>query len=106
MDNNNETNWVEFAKQKVAEHGKITADEVRALNASVGLTADKLGFSKQTFSEWFAELKTEVEQLPENIKTFFDLGEGNASCWRDHYNSGDSPQDAVKENIDDLARMQ
>ena len=58
------------------------------------------------FEEWFKKLKTEVEQLPENIKTFFDLRDGNISCWRDHYDNGDSPQEAVQGNVDDLARMQ
>lgn len=53
--------------------------------------------SKQTFQEWFKELLEEGTKLEYPF-----VNENDPECWKDYYDSGYSPYDAILEDMSHL----
>jgi hypothetical protein len=54
-----------------------------------------------TFEKWLTEARKYAKTLPHGLRTYYRgcLRNDVAECWKDYYDSGCSPQDAITEDM-------
>jgi hypothetical protein len=89
-----------------SKHGRPFVDWDAMLSLLNSTFADLRPERDADFARWMKELQAEVDLLPANIAAMFDLRPVNDACWREDFEGGIGPADAVHENVDSMARDQ